>query len=484
MKKLHLAALLVAGFLATGSSCDRKAADRPDDGKRAAGAELLNPAMQAPDQVAWQLFALVTAPSGEGGSVPRFETWASDADTFASTGPVWPGEQAKRSLHLRPALLPALSSRGPDGSGEARAVHAQALAKVKGAVPAAPPEASAAPGKAAAAAPASDKASAPGAAPAAPAAASNLPYGTAASEPGSIPGSPAEEVRRNLPAFTYIKDQKLNSIMGLRAAFQRVSQGGPSAELSFPVDSMEVKTNWIPVSAVPQYYPNLQGPIEANFFVYPDVNGVPHAMISMHLISKQVPNWTWATFEHQASAGRCDWVGCHDQFGATVTDVNPQDNQGQNPGTNYGPCAKTQALQNLLSQGNVAAVFSNYCLKGTQIDYIDGTGRAVRLGNSVIEFGFVQNSSCMTCHGTAGFTAQGLPANPNVNADIGAIPATYYWSGAGMPGSNYPPALPPYLYETGVTPLAVAADFVWSIPFCAYDDTGPTPQPSSCTGGR
>jgi hypothetical protein len=471
MKKLHLAALVIAGFLATGSSCGKKGADRPGDGKRAVSAGITNPAMQTPDQVAWQLFAMVTAPSvsGEANSPPLFETWASDTDTFASTGPVWPAtEEAKKGLDLRPALLPVLSTtRGPDGDGAARAVHGQRVAQAKGAAPAA--GAAAGPLKSASPQPLQ-------------AAASNLPYGTSASEPGSIPGGAAEEVRRNLPAFNYIKDNKLNSIKGLQAAFQNVTKTGNA--LSFPADSMEVKTNWIPVSAVAQYYPNLQGPVESNFFVYPDANGTPHAMISMHLISKQVPNWTWATFEHQASAGRCDWVGCHDKFGAAVTDVQPKDNQGQNPGSSYGPCAKTQPLQQLLSNAGVAAVFSNYCLKGTQTDYIDGTGRAVRLGNSVIEFGFVQQSSCMTCHGTAGFNAQGQMANPNINADIGAIPATYFWSGAGMPGPNYPPALPPYLYETGITPLAVAADFVWSIPFCAYDDTGPTPKPSSCTGGR
>jgi hypothetical protein len=482
MRKKALSALLLAGFALAGASCDRNDPKDSRHGKADVAVAAANPAMQTPDQVAWQLFAEVTAPA-QGGTLPVFETWASDADTFASTGPVWPtGNEATNGLDLRPSLLPTLSTAGRGGA--ARAVHAQALAsKAKpAAAPATSPLGDAASGNSAAAA--ATPAAKPAATPAAkPAAAASLPYGTSAAEPGSIPpNGPAEEVRRNLPAFTYIKDNHLNSIKGLQAAFQAVSQGG--APLSFTPDSIEVKTNWIPVSAVPQYFPNLQGPVEQNFFVTNDVNGVPHALLSMHLISKQVPNWTWATFEHQANPGRCDWVGCHDKFGATVADVAPADNQGQSPGTVYGACAKTQALQNLLSGANVAAVFGNYCLKGSQTDFNDNTGRAIRLGNSVIEFGFVQNSSCMTCHGTAGFTAQGQPANPNVNADIGAIPASYYWSGAGMPGANYPPALPPYLYETGITPIAVSADFVWSIPFCAYDDTGPTPQPSSCTGGR
>jgi hypothetical protein len=39
-----------------------------------------NPAMNAPDQVAWQLFIRVNAAAG--GSNALFETWASDTDTF------------------------------------------------------------------------------------------------------------------------------------------------------------------------------------------------------------------------------------------------------------------------------------------------------------------------------------------------------------------------------------------------------------------
>jgi hypothetical protein len=440
--------------------------------KADASVPVTNPAMQTPDQVAWQLFAEVTAPAA-GGTLPTFETWASDADTFASTGPVWPtGKEATNGLDLRPALLPTLSTAGIEGG--ARAVHARAVAAM------AKPAAANAP---VAGGPATDNNTAPSALPAGPhAAASGLPYGTSAAEPGSIPGRPAEEVRRNLPAFKFIKDNHLNSIKGLQAAFKAVSQGGP--QLSFPPDTIEVKTNWIPVSAIPRYYPKLQGTVEQNFFVANDVKGVPHALLSIHIISKLVPNWTWATFEHQATAGRCDWTGCHDKFGATVADVAPADNQGQNPGSDYGACTKTQALQHMLSTANVAPVFSNYCLKGSQTDFNDATGRAIRLANSVIEFGFGQRSSCMTCHGTAGFNAQGQPANPKVIPDIGAIPYRYFWSGSGISGPNYPPPLPPYAFEPGVGPIAASADFVWSIPICAYDDTGNKPLPSSCTGGR
>ena len=39
-----------------------------------------NPAMNAPDQVAWQLF--IQANTRAGGSNSTFETWASDTDLF------------------------------------------------------------------------------------------------------------------------------------------------------------------------------------------------------------------------------------------------------------------------------------------------------------------------------------------------------------------------------------------------------------------
>ena len=51
---------------------------------------------------------------------------------------------------------------------------------------------------------------------------------------------------------------------------------------------------------------------------------VQYALVSFHLISKMVPNWSWATFEHMNNPGRCDVLGCNDTFGANPSTVAPR----------------------------------------------------------------------------------------------------------------------------------------------------------------
>src|ERR1700676_723201 len=55
-----------------------------------------NPAMNTPDQVAWQLFIQVN--SGAGGSNALFETWASDTDTF-KVNPQFPVKPSPLTPH-------------------------------------------------------------------------------------------------------------------------------------------------------------------------------------------------------------------------------------------------------------------------------------------------------------------------------------------------------------------------------------------------
>jgi len=77
----------------------------------------------------------------------------------------------------------------------------------------------------------------------------------------------------------------------------------------------------------------------------------------------------------------------------------------------------------------------------------------------------------MTCHGEANFTSAGQSTTVfgfiGNSGQVGAInPATVgYWKTSG-PAPSYP------LYQgmPGLVRNASSADFVWSIPFCAYDD--------------
>ena len=288
--------------------------------------------------------------------------------------------------------------------------------------------------------------------------------------PGIAQGQ-SEETRRNLPAFTFIVSNKLNALSGLKAAY-----GKP---IVFPADAMEVKANWVAVSDIATFTNNRVAIADAGkaFHLSADGSGKQYALVSMHLISKQVPNWTWATFENRYNPARCDILGCHDPFGSKAPNVAPN----PSPSGGYGDCAKTPALAAMFAKAGIDPVFVNYCLKGAQVDFTDNEGLAIRLGNSVTEDGFVAQSSCITCHSRAAWDAKGQATSGagfdpvSGKAPLGAMNPAWYWKTAAKP--------PIYQGMGGLTRVATEADFVWSIPFCAYDDSNPAaPKTTPCAG--
>ena len=325
-----------------------------------------NPALEEPDRVAWQLFAVVNAPAASAGNNnATFETWASDDDTFTAN-PTWPGTPSPPRLKV-----PALVRLAP------RALR-----------------------------------------------------------PRVIPGG-SEEVRRNKDAFDFIVSKRLYTQSGLKAAF---ASGEP---LSFPEQAIEVKANWVPVNAVSDaslYHTNTAS------------DGKTYALVSMHIISKLVPYWTWATFEHRLNKGRCDYMGCRDNFGA-VRQIEPAQKP---PGGSYPACEKTPGVKQVLASAKLGAVWENYCLKGSQVDFITTTGLPTLLGNSVTEDGFVSSSSCLTCHSRASVTSAGADAQDagfvgNASPNGAPNPA-WFWNNPGTPGQSL---------------KAFQTDFVWAIPLLA-----------------
>ena len=188
----------------------------------------------------------------------------------------------------------------------------------------------------------------------------------------------------------------------LRAAF---TSGQP---ISFPTDSIEVKANWKPAGN--------RSPSE--YYISTASDNKPYALVSMHIISKKVPNWTWATFEQQDNPGRCDYIGCHDHFGATVQDVDAHATlRGR-----YNPCVKTAAVKKILADAGLPPLWENYCLKGSQVDFTTATGVPTRLGNSVTESSgplppesFVPTSSCMTYPRRSAITARVGPPSAGIS---------------------------------------------------------------------
>jgi hypothetical protein len=293
--------------------------------------------------------------------------------------------------------------------------------------------------------------------------------------PALPPGTPdqLEESRHNRTVFDFIVSNNLYKISGLKAAFGK--------NIQFPIDSIEVKANWIAIGDIPKWTNNQVTMLDASKFFHINSNraGEKFALVAMHIITKQVPNWTWATFESRFNPGRCDILGCRDAFGAKDAVVAPMKNAGQQ----YPDCVKTAELSAILAKADIEPAYINYCLKGSQTDFVDATGLDIRLGNSVTESSFVATSSCMTCHGRAVFDATGQPtsvagfldpsSSPPI-APLGTLSPEWSWTFTSKP--------PIFEGKTGLKRIATSADFVWSVPFCAIDDSTNPPQPTSCNG--
>lgn len=347
-----------------------------------------------------------------------------------------------------------------------------------------------------------------------------------------------ELIYRNQPMVDYIFDRSLYHQEGLAAVYDNFVRAlsayaprwpepdnpvaahpstPPLANIVFPVKSVMVKVNWLTIDQAPLYGIDPNDPdnpfITMDLVPMADDNKPPAAgsvtkqrfiLLSLHISSKDLPNWFWATFEHVANQGRCDFLGCNDSFGHINTETLTIDTAPAaglaEPARNYTPphaVAKVDganqvafdlagryvgvdrpspALDALFAAFGIGAgdvntsglptvgdkAWRSYRLKGTQTNFVTLTGRPTRLGNSVTEAGFVNRASCITCHSRAGLTREGLPPLA-IFADT--------VSDAGIPESVLGMPLEPWFDLNaywGVQGLreapgirAVPSDFVW-----------------------
>ena len=173
---------------------------------------------------------------------------------------------------------------------------------------------------------------------------------------------------------------------------------------------MEFKGDWAAVADVATWLSVGQDVVRAHYYTSKSkINNVDTeiVLLGFHISTKQIKDWVWIDFEGAMNPGRCDLIGCHDSFGAVVSDVSPN----QVSYKSYGDCQKKANLLAMLASAGIDPIWQNYCLKGTQVTFIDENGQPALLGNSVIEplnAGVpIQNSSCITCHGYASFDKTG-----------------------------------------------------------------------------
>ena len=334
----------------------------------------------------------------------------------------------------------------------------------------------------------------------------------AETEPGrKVRQAMAELVFRNKPMFDYTFKNNLYNQEGLIAVFRShnaTQRGGAPyhadsssallTEIDYPIESIMIKSNWISKDRALELGlrddPNNPF-IKMNIIsAVTDNNGTilspgEHWLVALHISSKDVPNWVWATFEHVNNPGRCDYTGCNDSFGYASPDSAIKPGQSRNytaPRTKcddlllagwvfdtaktYDGGTRSPALAKIL-QGLKIGTRDNdtlnpspqdrgwlsYRLKGTQAQFTDSMGSPTRLGNSITEAGFVNTSSCMSCHARAGATNIGTQPPLEIGVFANELgEAGYFQSARGVPN-------PDWFLHSGVpkNTSVVQTDFIW-----------------------
>ncbi len=215
-----------------------------------------------------------------------------------------------------------------------------------------------------------------------------------------------EEVFMNQAEASFIAKNKLTTIKGQQTY----------GNVTFPWDALEIKVDWAPQSAFVKPFSCPSTTVYTEMIQFQgDSKPVCYAMVGMHISSKVLPNWLWATFEPNdalTNPNRCNdnlYNLCADSWGTTSSSA-------------YGPGQtppQSAALADIMKAAKLPAVFNNYYLTAAQTEHVVN-GQPTQLGNSFVEFNAgvePHQASCITCHNYAyagtvnvGFPLTGWPS--------------------------------------------------------------------------
>jgi hypothetical protein len=259
------------------------------------------------------------------------------------------------------------------------------------------------------------------------------------------------ETRLNKSTYDFVRNECLFSVGG-QQRYAKAVVDGKKPPIKFPVDSIEVKAAWldfekenIPPEKWGTYY-------TAEYTPPGETRKKKYGLVALHILTKDIPNWFWASFHHKDSPG------------------NPFEG-----GDTYG--------QPKILAGTV---WENYKLGGTQIDFTHPTGGATILSDYYVEFGF-QRSSCVTCHATATISpTSSMPAAQfkalcSLTPNLPDLPLTVeackkiIGEDAFKPGTDelrFERGVPnPLWFEKDGKPYYLQTDFVYSIRFRGQPET-------------
>jgi hypothetical protein len=274
-------------------------------------------------------------------------------------------------------------------------------------------------------------------------------------------------VKRNLT--TLVAQQTYGNPRNGTINFPGTGTNDPRLDL----DSLEVKVDWVPASSYSN--PTFACPDPSNNLYTETIDGTCYALAAIHITSKVMPKWLWATFEPNSSItnpNRCDpklYGACFDPWGTTSS--RPY-GKGQN-------AQQSSELHQAMAQVRLSPAFNNYFLTGLQTEFVDSYGKPTALGNSFVEFNQgvpPGKSSCITCHQYAHFDgkrpAQGTPEN-----DFGKPPRGWPSIGYACNQNQNGNCMPELSNST-------SQDFSWMLGLMPYGDvdigtSGDKSQPAS-----
>lgn len=204
----------------------------------------------------------------------------------------------------------------------------------------------------------------------------------------------ANENHMNKDAYEFFRKNELYNVEGQEALFnkaQAVFMKAASEErpidfsefrLDFPLNAKEVKAQWRPIGE--------EEKSRYRWEEFIDANGQKKifGLTALHITTKDLPNWLWATFEHVDNPKR---------DGAEPWILPTRDRAA---GANGFP----------EKMGIEGTRWENYRLRGTQIEFTNPVGESTLLANSQIEQSFQTSSSCITCHARAAIGPQVMRA--------------------------------------------------------------------------
>jgi len=318
----------------------------------------------------------------------------------------------------------------------------------------------------------------------------------------------AEVVYRNRQMWAYTFENNLYNTNGLAHKFKTqkdaINSNAPyrpvGVRIEYPIGSVMFKSDWLYEAEAKKLgmHNNSEHPYITQYMKSPVGDNDSHRfregihyLVAITAASKDLPSWHWYAIEHVDNPGRCDYTGCNDSYGYTTANVIPKGfaknftkplmqsdglksaspifvtgevyQSGKiNPELNtiykkLGIAITNNKNPKQPSIGNRA--WLSYRLKGTQTEFVTVDGVKTVMGNSVTEGGFVNSSSCMTCHSQASVNAAGRPG-------VNSIGFSSQLNLFGYPRSTNGVPHPDWFYQTGTnTPQAVQTDFVWGILF-------------------